>query len=82
MSQRGATHPPRERHADLSKVTTVRVFVSLAFLLAYRDWLNPAGIGRQIAELQVMLLTLAKDKTEQLYLASFPSALPNIRKGI
>ncbi len=53
-----------------------------AELLAYRDWLNPAGIGRQIAELQVMLLTLAKDKTEQLYLASFPSALPNIRKGI
>ena len=29
-----------------------------------------------------MLLTLAKDKTEQLYLASFPSALPDIRKGI
>ena len=31
---------------------------------------------------QVMLLKLAKDKTEQLYLASFPSALPDIRKGI
>ena len=29
-----------------------------------------------------MLLTLAKDKTEQFYLASFPSALPDIRKGI
>ena len=29
-----------------------------------------------------MLLKLAKDKTEQLYLASFPSALPDIRKGI
>jgi hypothetical protein len=29
-----------------------------------------------------MLLTLAKDKTEQLYLASFPRALPGIRKGI
>jgi hypothetical protein len=29
-----------------------------------------------------MLLTLAKDKTERLYLASFPSALPDIRKGI
>ena len=53
-----------------------------AELLAYRDSLNPAAIGRQIAELQVMLLTLAKDKTEQLYLASFPSALPDIRKGI
>ena len=53
-----------------------------AELLAYRDWLNPAAIGRQIAELQVMLIKLAKDKTEQLYLASFPSALPDIRKGI
>ena len=53
-----------------------------AELLAYRDSLNPAAIGRQIAELQVMLRKLAKDKTEQLYLASFPSALPDIRKGI
>ncbi len=53
-----------------------------AELLAYRDSLNPAAIGRQIAELQVMLLKLAKDKTEQLYLASFPSALPDTRKGI
>ena len=25
---------------------------------------------------------LAKDKTEQLYLGSFPGALPDIRKGI
>ena len=50
-----------------------------AELLAYRDSLNPAAIGRQIAELQVMLLKLAKDKTEQLYLASFPTALPDIR---
>ena len=53
-----------------------------AELLAYRDALNPAAIGRQIADLQVMLRKLAKDKTEQLYLASFPSALPDIRKGI
>ena len=29
-----------------------------------------------------MLLKLAKDKTEQLYLATFPSALPDVRKGI
>jgi len=28
------------------------------------------------------LLKLAKGKTEQLYLASFPTALPNVRKGI
>ena len=53
-----------------------------AELLAYLDSLNPAAIGRQNSELQVMLLKLAKDKAEQLYLASFPSALPDIRKGI
>lgn len=51
-------------------------------LVAYRDSLNPAAIGRQIADLQAVLLALAKDKTEQLYLASFPTALPDIRKGI
>lgn len=53
-----------------------------ADLIAYRDSLNPAEIGRQIADLQNRLLVLAKEKTEQLYLASFPSALPDIRKGI
>ncbi|CAB4966588.1 unannotated protein [freshwater metagenome] len=53
-----------------------------AELLAYRGSLNPAAIGRQKSELQVMLLKLAKDKAEQLYLASFPSALPDIHKGI
>ncbi len=53
-----------------------------AELLAYRGSLNPAAIGRQDSELQVMLLKLAKDKAEQFYLASFPSALPDIRKGI
>ncbi len=47
-----------------------------AELVAYRDGLNPAAIDRQIADLQATLLKLAKDKTEQLYLASFPSALP------
>ena len=51
-------------------------------LVAYRDSLNPAAIARQIADLQTVLLKLAKDKTEQLYLASFPSALPDIRTGI
>ncbi len=54
----------------------------VADLVAYRDSLNPAAIARQIADLQTVLLTLAKDKTEQLYLASFPTALPDIRKGI
>jgi hypothetical protein len=53
-----------------------------ADLVTYRDSLNPAEIGRQIADLQNRLLVLAKEKTEQLYLASFPSALPDIRKGI
>ena len=28
------------------------------------------------------LILLAKDKTEQIYLASFPTALPDVRKGI
>jgi transposase InsO family protein len=53
-----------------------------AELLTYRDSLNPAAIARQIAALQNALLTLAKDKTEQLYLASIPTALPDLRKGI
>lgn len=53
-----------------------------AELCAYRETLNPATIGREIAALQNQLLLLAKDKTEQLYLASIPSALPEVRKGI
>lgn len=51
-------------------------------LLAYRDSLNPAAIARQIADLQAGLLRLATDKTEQLYLAAIPTALPDIGKGI
>ena len=51
-------------------------------LLAYRDSLNPAAIVRRIADLQAALLRLAKDKTEQLYLAAIPSALPDLRSGI
>lgn len=53
-----------------------------ADLVAYRDSLNPAKIAREIADLQTALLKLAKDKTEQLYLASIPTALPDVRKGI
>ena len=49
---------------------------------AYRDSLNPAQIARQIADLQNRLLVLAKEKTEQLYLASIPSQLPDLRKGV
>ena len=51
-------------------------------LTTYRDNLNPAAIARQIADLQTALLRLAKDKTEQLYLAAIPTALPDIGKGI
>ena len=43
---------------------------------------QPAAIAREIADLQALLLKLAKDKTEQLYLASIPSDLPEVRKGI
>lgn len=53
-----------------------------ADLVAYRDSLNPAAIGRQIGDLQNRLLILAKDKTEQIYLSSLPSALPDVRKGV
>ena len=53
-----------------------------AQLLAHRDSLNPAKIAREIADLQTALLKLAREKTEQLYLASIPSALPDIRKGV
>lgn len=53
-----------------------------AELSAYRDSLNPAAIGREIADLQAVLLKLAKEKTEQLYLATIPSALPDLRNGI
>ena len=51
-------------------------------LLTYRDSLNPAAIARQITDLQASLLRLAKDKTEQLYLAAIPSALPDVKAGI
>jgi hypothetical protein len=53
-----------------------------AELTAYRDSLNPAKIAREIADLQNRLLVLAKEKTEQLYLATIPTALPDIHKGI
>ena len=36
----------------------------------------------EIADLQNVLLKLAKEKTEQLYLSTFPSALPDVHKGV
>lgn len=53
-----------------------------AELTAYRDSLNPADLGRRITALQTVLLKLAKDKTDQLHLATIPSALPDIHKGV
>jgi hypothetical protein len=53
-----------------------------AKLNAHRDSLNPADLARRIADLQAVLLVLAKDKTEQLYLANFPTALPHLRRGV
>lgn len=35
-----------------------------------------------MVDLQNRLLLLAKERTEQLYLASIHTALPDIRKGI
>jgi hypothetical protein len=67
---------------DRLLATKVLAPAQQAELVAYRDSLNPAAIGREIADLQAVLLKLAKDKTEQLYLASFPTALPDVRKGI
>ena len=53
-----------------------------AAMSAYRDSLDPDAIAHQIADLQTVLIKLAKDKTDQLYLAAIPSALPDLRKGI
>jgi hypothetical protein len=52
-----------------------------AELLAYRDPLNPAAIGRQIAELQVLLLKLAKDNSEQSTSPRCPAPCPMSAKA-
>lgn len=51
-------------------------------MTAYRDSLNPAKIATEIARVQDWLVVLSNKKTEQLHLASFPSALPDVRKGV
>lgn len=53
-----------------------------AQMSTYRESLNPAKIARQINDLQNRLLVLAKDKTDQLYLDTIPSELPDVRKGV
>lgn len=50
-------------------------------MTAYRDSLNPAKIAAEIARVQDRLLVLSREKTKQLYLPSFPQALPDVRKG-
>ena len=85
QQRRRSTPAPLRCPADSAGATAGRWMLSTAQqagLIAYRDSLNPAKIGRQIADLQNRLLMLAKEKTEQLYLASIPTALPDIRKGI
>jgi hypothetical protein len=67
-----------KRGADHQVLSTTQQ----ADLIAYRDSLNPAAIGRQIGDLQNRLLILAKDKTEQIYLSSLPSALPDVHQGV
>lgn len=49
---------------------------------AYRDNLNPAKIVPEICWVPGRLLVLSREKTEQLYLASFPSAWPDVRKRV
>jgi hypothetical protein len=53
-----------------------------AAMTTYRNSLDPDAIAHQIADLQTVLMKLAAEKTNQLYLAAFPSALPDVRKGI
>ena len=66
---------------DRLLATRVLAPAQRAELIAYRDSLNPAKIAREIADLQNRLLVLAKEKTEQFYLATIPTALPDICKG-
>ncbi len=50
-------------------------------VVAVTGWSRDNARRRLTAVVQ-HLLKLAKDKTEQIYLASFSTALPDIRKGI
>jgi hypothetical protein len=52
-----------------------------AELAAYRDRLNPADLARRISDLQNQLVALAKDKTDQLRIASHKK-LPDTAHGV
>ncbi|WP_218929093.1 integrase catalytic domain-containing protein [Actinomyces bowdenii] len=73
-----APRTPLDRLLDTDALTKAQK----TDLIAYRNQLNPAAITRRISELQDVLARLAKDKTDQSYLAQFPSILPDVHKGI
>jgi hypothetical protein len=83
MSGRAPRPVRRLRPAPQERLLAAKVLApsQVAELIAYRESLNPAAIGREIAELGNTLFKLSKDRTEQLYLATFPSALPDVRRG-
>ena len=70
--------PQLDRLLDTSALTKAQK----TDLVSYRNQLNPASITRRIIELQDVLIRLAKDKTDQLYLAQIPSILPDVHKGV
>ncbi|EJF47627.1 DDE-type integrase/transposase/recombinase [Actinomyces massiliensis] len=69
---------PLDRLLDTSALTKAQK----TDLVSYRNQLNPASITRRIIELQDVPIRLAKDKTDQLYLAQIPSILPDVHKGV
>ena len=73
-----APRTPLDRLLDTSALTKTQK----TDLVSYRNQLNPASITRRIIELQDVLIRLAKDKTDQLYLAQIPSILPDVHKGV
>lgn len=73
-----APRTPLDRLLDTDALTKTQK----TDLIAYRNQLNPAAITRRIIELQDVLIRLAKDKTDQLYLAQIPSILPDVHKGV
>ncbi|MDN5745168.1 MAG: transposase family protein [Nocardioidaceae bacterium] len=80
--RRTRLYDPPQTPLDRLLAASVLSPAQQAELTAYRDTLNPAELARRIGDLQDRLVLLSKDKTEQLYLASFPSALPDVHRGI